>query len=140
MEFHGLFYFYSMARALYQKLGIKEGMNLYLISAPDHYKDLIGGISEDIKFSGSASEVDFIHLFARDKKTLIKGIFDGKKRMHAQSIFWISWPKQSGNIPSQINREDVREQGLSHGLVDIKVASVDENWSGLKFVIPLKDR
>ncbi|MEM6345945.1 MAG: DUF3052 domain-containing protein, partial [Bacteroidota bacterium] len=53
---------------------------------------------------------------------------------------WLSWPKKSSKIATNLNRELIRERGLDAGLVDVKVCAVDENWSGLKFVYRLQDR
>ena len=53
---------------------------------------------------------------------------------------WISWPKSASKVPTDLDENVVREMGLRHGLVDIKVCAVDETWSGLKFAYRIKDR
>jgi hypothetical protein len=53
---------------------------------------------------------------------------------------WISWPKKSASLKTDLNENRIREIGLENGLVDVKVCAVDETWSGLKFVYRLKDR
>ena len=53
---------------------------------------------------------------------------------------WISWPKGSSSIRTDLKRDQIRELLIEIGLVDAKVASIDNDWSGLKFVYRLKDR
>ena len=55
-------------------------------------------------------------------------------------MLWISWPKKSSGVASDLDENVVRHFGLKAGLVDVKVCAVSEVWSGLKFVIRLKDR
>jgi hypothetical protein len=55
-------------------------------------------------------------------------------------MLWISWPKQSSGVTTDLDGNSVREIGLAAGLVDVKVCAVTEIWSGLKFVRRLKDR
>lgn len=55
-------------------------------------------------------------------------------------MLWVSWPKGSSSIETDLKRDVIRNYVLSLGLVDTKVASFDEDWSGLKFVYRLKDR
>jgi hypothetical protein len=52
----------------------------------------------------------------------------------------VSWPKKSSGVATELNDTVVRETGLAADLVDIKVCAVNETWSGLKFVIPVKQR
>ena len=70
-------------------------------------------------------------------KNTIISLKDGLKQ---NGILWVSWPKGSSKIETDINREIVRSIVLKSGLVDIKVCAVDEDWSGLKFMYRLKDR
>jgi hypothetical protein len=55
-------------------------------------------------------------------------------------MLWISWPKKSSGVATDITEDVIRQSGLAAGLVDVKVCAVTEVWSGLKFVIPLKSR
>jgi len=63
-----------------------------------------------------------------------------KKRLDKNGMLWISWPKKSSNVSTQVDETLVRKLGLNTGLVDIKICAVDEIWSGLKFVYRVKDR
>jgi len=55
-------------------------------------------------------------------------------------MLWIAWPKKSSGVPSDLDENLIRETGLGIGLVDVKVCAVTGIWSGLKFVIPVKNR
>jgi len=60
--------------------------------------------------------------------------------MKPDAILWISWPKKSSGVATDLDENVVREAGLAAGLVDVKVCAVDDVWSGLKFVVRLRDR
>jgi len=82
---------------------------------------------------------DFIHYFAEARDDL-EDIFPRLKESLAQTgMLWISWRK-GAKTADRLNENVIREIGLANGLVDVKVAAVDETWSGLKFVRRVKDR
>jgi hypothetical protein len=62
------------------------------------------------------------------------------KRLAPAGMLWVSWPKKTSGVATDMNENDVRKIGLEAGLVDVKVCAVNEVWSGLKFVIRIKDR
>ncbi len=76
------------------------------------------------------------------ERYLIKklSISRNQKTFGKEELLWVSWPKSSSKIEADLNGDIVREIGLRNGLVDVKVCSIDKNWSGLKFVYRLKDR
>ena len=127
---------------LLKKLGIKENFKLYLINAPEHIKAILGELPPGAKWvkKPSNASLGFILGFAKDKATLIQAFRLAKPLLVMNGMLWLCWPKGKSKIISTINREDVREEGLACGLVDIKVAAIDEDWSGLKFVYRVKDR
>jgi hypothetical protein len=55
-------------------------------------------------------------------------------------MLWIAWPKKSSGVATDLTEDVIRQHGLNAGLVDIKVCAVTDVWSGLKFVIPVKNR
>jgi len=61
------------------------------------------------------------------------------RALNKNDILWISWPKKSASIPTEIDKYTIMKYGLDHGLVDTKVVAIDANWSGFKFVFRLKD-
>jgi hypothetical protein len=95
------------------------------------------GINLKTRLSG---QLDFIHLFVENKKTLMMEFSRAHKSLQKEGVMWVSWPKKSSNMVTDLDGNIVREYGLKEGLVDIKVCAVDETWSGLKFVYRVKDR
>jgi hypothetical protein len=84
--------------------------------------------------------LDFIHCFHKDRKEFEKPLPRLKKALAPDGMIWVSWPKTASKVATDVTEKVVRDYALKTGLVDIKVCAVDEVWSGLKFVIPVKDR
>ena len=135
---------------LVRKLGLKPGMRVRLLHPPRGYWKLLGATPESLGIqalflpeSGVAEDagaVDFTHLFATDLHSIRDRFARARDGMAEDGMVWASWPKKSSDTPSEIGRSEVMTAGKARGLVDIKVCSVDETWSGLKFVIPVEDR
>jgi len=127
---------------LIKKLGIKEGYKCLVIGEPEHYVDLLGEIPADTEFTDSVQpdSFDFAHVFTTREKDLSQQWDYWKSAIKKTGMLWISWPKQSSKIPTDLNGNIVREVGLKGGLVDVKVCAVDKDWSGLKFVWRKADR
>lgn len=125
-----------------KKLGLKEHYNYAVYNAPKRYTDFFMTFPENtsIFMNPSPSSLDFIHVFCNSQICLEKHVSEAKKALKKSGILWVSWPKQSAAIVSEINREDVRNFLLKVGLVDIKVCAIDKDWSGLKFMYHTKDR
>jgi len=115
---------------------------MVLVYVADHYFQLLQTDPAELDLVGSEGpEIgDFIHFFATDRQELASRIAGLKKMLRRDGMLWISWPKAKSKIPKNIMEGDVRDAGLSAGLVDIKICAVDEDWSGLKFVYRKKDR
>jgi len=79
-------------------------------------------------------------LFTKSKVQLIKEFSRVENRLAPAGMLWVSWPKKSSGIASELDDNVVRLIGLDAGLVDVKVCAVTEIWSGLKFVRRVKDR
>jgi hypothetical protein len=124
---------------LAKKLGIKENFSIKLINAPDYYFDLFADLPKNL-ITTAKSNIDFIHYFATKEVALAKDILSLKKQLAQDGMIWISWYKKSAKIPTDVTENIVRNLALKNGLVDIKVCAVDDVWSGLKLVIPVKDR
>jgi hypothetical protein len=126
---------------LAKKLGIKEGFTLKLINLPENYFNLFPDFPKDVKIATKEkSNIDFIHYFSTNKLNLGKDIPTLKKELSRDGMIWVSWYKKSAKIPTDITEDIVRDLALQNGLVDVKVCAIDEVWSGLKLVIPVKDR
>ncbi|HKN33788.1 MAG TPA: hypothetical protein VJX16_11160, partial [Terriglobales bacterium] len=83
---------------------------------------------------------DFVLLFVKTQADLKKSFPPWSKRLEPAGMLWVAWPKKSSGVVSDLDENKVRALGLAAGLVDVKVCAISEVWSGLKFVIPVKDR
>jgi len=83
---------------------------------------------------------DLIHLFVQKKNDLIKTLYSLRKELKPNGMIWVSWPKKTSGIASDVTEDEIRKHAIQNDLVDIKVCAVDETWSGLKLVIPVKSR
>lgn len=126
---------------LAKKLGIKSGLKVSFVNAPEDYFDYFTDLPEDlIEITDNSQKKDFIHFFTKSAAQLNESIIHLKEGIEQNGIIWISWPKKAAKIETDLNGNIVREIGLKSGLVDVKVCAVNETWSGLKFVIPVKYR
>lgn len=126
---------------LQKKLGIKPGMKMFVAQPPELYFDWISPLPDNVTVNRKlVKDTDFVHLFVRDQKSF-KAVFQqAKKHLDKAGMLWISWPKKSSKVPTDLDENIIRDFGLNEGLVDVKVCAVDETWSGLKFVFRVKDR
>ena len=124
-----------------RKLGLKDGLKIRLVNAPDHYRALFDDWPEAVTQSDDATvEKDFIHCFVRDAADLRAALPALKREMAPAASLWISWPKKAAKVATDVSENVIRDAALAIGLVDVKVCAVDEVWSGLKLVIRVKDR
>jgi len=140
-------YFVSMDSSGYsgtplaKKLGIKEGFIISVLNQPEYYFQLFTDLPSDIKLvTNEKLKKNFIHYFVKEEKQLLKNIIKLKGQIEQNGMIWISWPKKAAKVATDITEYVVRNIALKNGLVDIKVCAVDQVWSGLKLVIPVKDR
>ena len=125
---------------LVKKLGIKPGFNIAFVNAPSGYKNELE-LPEDVTInSRSGKLLDFAQLFVKSEKELKAKFSEYAKRLNASGMLWVSWPKKSSGVPTDLSFDNVQRIGLQGGLVDVKICAVDEVWSGLKFVFRLQDR
>ena len=125
-----------------KKLGIRSGAFVLIVNAPDYYFDLFPDWPEGviIEKNPKPESLDFIHLFCPDLETLALEYSTLKSYLKKDAMMWISWPKKSSGIKTDISEYQVRDYALSNGLVDVKKAAIDKTWSGLKLVYRVKDR
>lgn len=118
---------------LLKKLGIKPGMKLLLVDAPEQYIDWLEvDISDQVV--KSVAKADFVHVFTTSRKELEKLFTSMIKQLSPEAMIWISWYKKSSGIVTDVTEDVIREIVLPTGWVDIKVCAVSEQWSGLKVV------
>jgi hypothetical protein len=124
-----------------KKLGIKDGFQVRLIEAPSEVVAELKSSLDNCKIARDAkATLDFAMLFTKSADALKKEVPRIGKNLAPAGVLWISWPKKSSGVPTDLNENIVRDIGLAAGLVDVKVCAVTEVWSGLKFVRRLKDR
>jgi len=121
---------------LAKKLGIKPGSAVAAPGAPSHYRALLAPVPEGATISKSASrDSDLVHLFVTSRAKLSAALKKLRPTIRPDAAVWISWPKKSSKVATDITEDTIREVALPLGFVDIKVCAVDDVWSGLKLVI-----
>jgi hypothetical protein len=126
---------------LAKKLGIKGDFHIDLINAPEYYLCLFTDLPANLFFENNKdAKLDLIHFFTKSQEEYKSLLPQLKNRIKPNGAIWISWPKKASKVATDITEDIVRNYALQIGLVDIKVCAVDETWSGLKLVIPVKDR
>jgi len=115
------------------KIGVKPGLKMYVDGdAPP--LDL-GEVTRRLP-----KEADIILTFCPDRARLERRIGVLVERTVVNGMIWVCWPKRASGLQTDLNENVVRDIGLAAGMVDVKVAAIDETWSGLKFVRRLRDR
>jgi hypothetical protein len=126
---------------LAKKLGIKVGTQLYALNAPSHYLDLLDPLPDAVAVVTKLStRVDVAHLFVTLRVDLASHLQRCLKSLRDDAAIWVSWPKKTSKVPTDITEGTIRDVALPMGLVDIKVCAVDEVWSGLKLVVRRENR
>jgi hypothetical protein len=124
-------------KPLTEKLGIRPGLMVYVDGGPPHTAELLGGAPYTTRLPRQA---DITLLFTTELSRLEKRLPVVVGRTVTDGMLWVCWPKKASRVPTDLDENVVREVGLAAGVVDVKVAAVDETWSGLKFVRRLRDR
>jgi alkylation response protein AidB-like acyl-CoA dehydrogenase len=126
---------------LAQKLGIKPGFKVALPDVPPEVKAELKSVLDKCEDSERApGALDLVLLPAQRHADLKKKFPQWSKRLTPAGMLWVSWPKKSSGVATDLDENNVRAVGLAAGLVDVKVCAVNEVWSGLKFVRRVKDR
>lgn len=121
-------------RSLRDKLGIHAGMRLYFERMPSDVHTAIGDLDDDTTVVHDPQLANYFHYFVTTRAQLAP---IAESLLHLQApgqIVWISWPKQASKVPTDVSEQDLRDALLPIGLVDTKVCSVSDIYSGLKFV------
>lgn len=126
---------------LAKKLGIKEGSRIYLSGAPENFLQLVAPLPAGVEMVRRIDgATDIAHIFSTSRAQLKDALTAVLARLKPDGAIWISWPKKSSGVRTDITEDTVREVALPMGLVDIKVCAVDEIWSGLKLVLRKQNR
>lgn len=118
---------------LAKKLGIKPDAMVTLVGAPDGFEGRIANLPRGVVFRrGARGRCDLMLWFARSRKEVERRVVRLGELAGGDGL-WIVWPKRASGVKSDLTQAVVREIGLASGLVDYKVCSIDDTWSGLKF-------
>ena len=128
-------------KPIVQKLGIKPGFCIFVDGTPIAYDKLVGALPPAASVRAAPKPpLDMVHLFATHAAGLAAKLRGYRKVIAPDGMIWVSWPKKSSGVASDLSDIVVRETALPLGLVDTKVCAIDDVWSGLKFVIPKDQR
>jgi len=126
---------------LAKKLGLKSPLKLLTINAPKGYKAWLGDLPEGVKLNTKAQKpVEAVHVFTIDSLFLDATLSRLRNELKQDGFIWVSWPKKSSKVSTDITEDTIRAIALPLGFVDIKVCAVSEVWSGLKLVIRVSER
>ena len=123
---------------LVRKLGLKPGMRAAVIAPPQPYHQRLGSPESPPLLLADAplpTPLDFLHIFTATRTDLECMLASARRALAPAGFVWVSWPKKSSRLPSEVTEDTIRDVALPLGLVDVKVCAVDEVWSGLKLCI-----
>ena len=124
-----------------QKLGIKPGMTIVTINAPANYRRSLGTIPGSLTVSDRLKpNSNFVHAFIKKRSELEKKLSTLRDKIVDTGTVWVSWPKKSSGVPTDVTEDVVRAVALPLGFVDVKVCAVDKTWSGLKLMVRKENR
>jgi hypothetical protein len=127
---------------LAKKLGWRPGTRVELWNAPADYARWLGPAAAELELAAGRPSGPFAagHLFATERAVLGVALAKLRRRIAPGGMLWISWPKKSSGVPTDVTEDAIRELALPLGFVDVKVCAVTEVWSGLKLVVRRSER
>ena len=129
---------------LVRKLGIGEGASVVLLGAPDGFDELLAPVPEGARIvrhvPRQADVADVAVVFVTTAADLERRFDVVAAALTPAGGLWVAWPKRSSGVPTDLTENVIRDIGVAHGMVDNKVCAVTDVWSGLRFVLRLKDR
>lgn len=126
-----------------RKLGIKEGSLVAALWAPEHFISLLVPLPHGARLRPDLrgkARYDVLVAFVTTERELRTRFDRARARLDPDGGLWIAWPKLSSALAKDLKESHVRAYGLSTGLVDNKICAIDEDWSGLRFVVRTEDR
>lgn len=131
----------SLGTPLGRKLGIKQGDRVGTFGAPSSLADLLGPLPSGASLVRSPrAPCEVLLVFAGTGAELDARFVRATALLPADGALWVAWPKQASGVPTDLDFNEVQAHGLEAGLVDTKVAAIDDVWSGLRFVVRTADR
>ncbi len=126
---------------LFKKLGIKPEFRIALLGLPAEVKAELKSALQGCRIATDGhGPLDFAIIFTTTQAEMKKQFTSVARQLAPAGMLWVSWPKKTSGVASDLTEKEVRRIGLEAGLVDVKVCAISEVWSGLKFVVRVKDR
>jgi hypothetical protein len=126
-----------------KKLGIKLGHQVTVLRSPRGFDRLLHPLPDEVTLKldlRGRCPLNVIVLFCEKRSVLTRRFAAAAARLDSAGGLWVAWPKKSSGLQTDLDEAGVRSHGLEAGLVDNKICAIDDTWSGLRFVIRLKDR
>lgn len=121
---------------LARKLGVTDETTIVVINPPKNYATLLEPLPEGARIIARGSKnPSFVHVFVTSRAELATHLESLRRALTQDGLVWVSWPKKSARVPTDITEDTIRQVALPLGFVDVKVCAVDDTWSGLKLVI-----
>jgi hypothetical protein len=128
-----------MPNPLYKKLGLKDGQKVILVNIPVNYFDLLVEVP-DVEEAEQNDLADFVHVFESSLSALEISFAEAFQRLAAKGMIWVSWPKKTSKVPTDLDYHVAKSVAAKHGMFDVKVSAIDEIWTACKYIVPLKNR
>lgn len=123
-----------------KKLGIKEGMTVGVLNAPNFFDFDLGDLPNEVDVHRTEAQADLYLIFADRAEEAERGFTRAMTMLPADGAIWVAWPKKSSGVETDISEDTLRELFLPTGMVDNKVCAIDDTWSGLRFVVRKENR
>ena len=121
---------------LTKKLVIKSHATVVTVNAPRNYRRLLDPLPASVVFSENVDRAtDIVHVFCTKGADLSAALADYCTRLDTRAVVWVSWPKKTSRVVTDVTEDVIREIALPLGFVDIKVCAIDEKWSAIKLVV-----
>jgi len=119
-----------------RKLGLTNSTRLLVLNEPEEYAAWLGPLPQGLERQTALSpSTNLVHVFITRRSDLERHLATLRSQLHPEAAVWVSWPKKSSRVPSEVTEDTIREIALPLGFVDIKVCAVSEVWSGLKLTV-----
>jgi len=122
-----------------KKLGLKSQNRVAFLDLPSEVRTELKDALATCRMA-KHGPYDFVQIFVKRQADLRRHFAEFSSQLEPNGMLWVSWPKKTSGVITELTEDTVRNIGLELGLVDVKVCAVTEIWSGLKFVIRVKDR
>lgn len=119
-----------------KKLGFKDSTRLVVLGEPEDYAALLGPVPAGLERQSALTKTtNLVHLFVTRRRELVRHLETLRAKLNPEAAVWVSWPKKSSKVATEVTEDTIREAALPLGYVDIKVCAVSEVWSGLKLTV-----